>query len=229
VGSNRFLAYHQLGTSLAALRKHHGRKRRTNPNDDDLRHGDALLVASHAAIEHYLEELCRRGIYNSLRRYVQRGVMSPILSALLETHHWSIVAAVPVGDVQYASMDERVGKAIKWYVSAKLQKNHGIKEKNLFGLFLPLGLDVSYFDPLWINEMNTLGQARGDVAHGKPPAIDAPLDVTVNGRMITVWPAQLRTGRPKLPPWEVESTLGNLTPELAALDRKIARMCLSLK
>ena len=44
-------------------------------------------------------------------------------------------------------------------------ENHGIREKNLLRLLLPIGADFSAFDPILISELDSFGERRGTVAH----------------------------------------------------------------
>jgi hypothetical protein len=43
--------------------------------------------------------------------------------------------------------------------------NHGIKEANFCGLFIPLGFDVRIVDPLLLAELGAFGALRGAHAH----------------------------------------------------------------
>nr|WP_254449422.1 hypothetical protein [Anabaena sp. UHCC 0253] len=46
-----------------------------------------------------------------------------------------------------------------------INENHGLKEKNLLALLLPIGLDIKDLDTSWLVTMNTFGENRGEVAH----------------------------------------------------------------
>ena len=43
--------------------------------------------------------------------------------------------------------------------------NHGIKEKNLLSLLLPIGINSDDIDIIWLQEMDNFGQKRGEFAH----------------------------------------------------------------
>ena len=57
-----------------------------------------------------------------------------------------------------------VSKAINYYLD-HLDKNHGIKEKNLLTIFLPLGISHAELDAQLVAACNQLAQKRGQFAH----------------------------------------------------------------
>ena len=46
-----------------------------------------------------------------------------------------------------------------------VKNNNGIKEKNILGLLLPLGVAANTLDHTWLVAMNNFGIIRGDAAH----------------------------------------------------------------
>jgi hypothetical protein len=61
-------------------------------------------------------------------------------------------------------LTERIRAAGTAFVNA-LTKNHGVKEENLLGMLLPVGVDAGKLDPLWVSEMSSFGESRGHAAH----------------------------------------------------------------
>jgi hypothetical protein len=61
-------------------------------------------------------------------------------------------------------LDKKIGKVYSKFL-ASVKDNHGIKEKNLLALLLPIGVNSDDLDPAWINLMNEFGEKRGLVAH----------------------------------------------------------------
>jgi hypothetical protein len=59
---------------------------------------------------------------------------------------------------------DAVNKAINYYLD-HLDKNHGIKEKNLRTIFLPLGISHVDLDAQLVSACNQLAQKRGQFAH----------------------------------------------------------------
>lgn len=59
----------------------------------------------------------------------------------------------------------RVGRSITAFTKYVRTENHGIREKNLLRLLLPVGANFLTFDPLLISELDSFGQQRGAYAH----------------------------------------------------------------
>ncbi|MFM6253265.1 MAG: hypothetical protein ACKPEQ_29680, partial [Dolichospermum sp.] len=59
---------------------------------------------------------------------------------------------------------EKINSAIKSFKKV-IDNNHGLKEKNILALLLPIGIDSDDLDPAWLADMNTFGEKRGLVAH----------------------------------------------------------------
>lgn len=49
--------------------------------------------------------------------------------------------------------------------AGSVKKNHGIKEKNLLKLLLPVGVEADSLDQTWLATMNSFGERRGEAAH----------------------------------------------------------------
>jgi hypothetical protein len=63
------------------------------------------------------------------------------------------------------SIDERLERAVSEYVYRVSIENHGIKEKNILSMLLPIGFEHSKLDQLLLTSLNQFGEARGIVAH----------------------------------------------------------------
>jgi len=46
-----------------------------------------------------------------------------------------------------------------------LNENHGIREKNLLGMLLPIGIESDDIDATWLATIDGFGQDRGSAAH----------------------------------------------------------------
>jgi hypothetical protein len=104
--------------------------------------------------------------------------------------------------------------------------NHGIKEANLHSLVLPLGFGLADFDPVWVAEMNWLGRARGDVAHGKPTQNTTPAAVQLSSTTTAVvWTPKYTQARQGITPWDIESRIARVSPELREWDRRVDKRC----
>jgi hypothetical protein len=63
------------------------------------------------------------------------------------------------------TIDDRFSKCVSDYQRRVRIENHGVKEKNIVEMFIPLGFDMSTCDALFLQAMSTFGEARGTVAH----------------------------------------------------------------
>ncbi len=81
-----------------------------------------------------------------------------MLSRLLVYHH-----ATEKDELDPIS-PQAVTKAVNYYLTG-LDRNHGIREKHLLRIFLPLGVSHKQLDSRLIAACNQLAQKRGEFAH----------------------------------------------------------------
>lgn len=117
----------------------------------------AFLLLVHAELESYFEDRARNLVALAQAEYQRKGVCTRMLSRLLVYHQAAKDELVPVSP-------HAVGKAINYYLD-HLDKNHGIKEKNLLTIFLPLGICHADLDGQLVTACNQLAQKRGQFAH----------------------------------------------------------------
>jgi hypothetical protein len=117
----------------------------------------AFLLLVHAELESYFEDRARTLVTNAVARYQTKGICTPVLSRLLVYHN-------AVKDELGPVSPNAVGKAINYYLD-HLDKNHGIKEKNLLTIFLPLGISHTELDAQLVAACTQLSQKRGQFAH----------------------------------------------------------------
>jgi hypothetical protein len=58
----------------------------------------------------------------------------------------------------------KIDLAVNAFINV-ITNNHGIKERNLLRLLLPIGVEVDNLDPIWLADMNSYGERRGLIAH----------------------------------------------------------------
>lgn len=117
----------------------------------------AFLLLVHAELESYFEDRARKLVGLAQAQYQRKGVCTPLLSRLLVYHQATKDELAPVSP-------QAVDKAINYYLD-HLDKNHGIKERNLLTIFLPLGISHADLDAQLITACNQLAQKRGQFAH----------------------------------------------------------------
>lgn len=60
---------------------------------------------------------------------------------------------------------QRLRDCVTCYVQAVQMENHGIREHNLLSMLLPVGVDCSDLDPVFITDLDSFGARRGEAAH----------------------------------------------------------------
>ena len=149
-----------LKEELRRLRRHFLPPRLSRyPSDrrDEIRDKTrAYLVLVHAEIESYLERAIRDVIKVKYQEWDGRGRCSRVVVAL--------VASVR-REFNEASLNGRVRESFE-NAQRVISENHGIRERNLRKLFELVGIDTdTEIDQTWLNDMDTFGQLRGDIAH----------------------------------------------------------------
>lgn len=150
----------------------------------------AYLILAHAELEAYFEDRARSRVDIAQAHWQRTGTCTPVLSRLVAYHQKEFE---PIsGNV--------VTKAINYYVD-KLENNHGVKERNLLSIFLPLGLNHQDLDTRLVSACNQLGRKRGQFAH-----------------------ASIKTHQQVDPKTEKDNVWKNIIPELRKLDKKLTRL-----
>lgn len=134
----------------------------SSKEQDDIR---AYLLLIHAEIESYFEEISEEKVKKAFLTWQENRKKSNVLLSL-----------VSFSDVvlNQNEIETRVNKALTHYI-AKIKINHGIKEKNILELLLPVGLEYQSLDTTWLNTMSSFGNIRGEVAHSAS-TVQQPLD-----------------------------------------------------
>jgi len=150
----------------------------------------AFLLLVHAELESYFEDRARTVATNAQSQFQRKGVCTPVLSRLLVYHHAEKGELGPVSN-------DAVKKAINYYLG-RLDNNHGIREKHLRTIFLPLGINHPDLDAQLTAACNQLSEKRGDFAH-----------------------ASFKTHQQVDPKTERENIRLNILPELRKLEKRL--------
>ncbi|MBZ9766451.1 hypothetical protein LB526_06720 [Mesorhizobium sp. CA6] len=62
-------------------------------------------------------------------------------------------------------IDDRFSKCVSEFHKRVRLENHGVKEKNIMEMFVPIGFDMGKCDAIFLQTMSNFGEARGAVAH----------------------------------------------------------------
>jgi hypothetical protein len=156
-------------------------------------HTKAFLLLVHAELESYFEDRARNLATKAEASYQLKGICTPVLSRLLVYHH-------AAKDELGPASSNAVSKAINYYFD-HLDKNHGIKEKNLLTIFLPLGISHGELDAQLVAACNQLAQKRGQFAH-----------------------ASFKTHQQVDPKTERDNIRKNILPELKNLEKRLKEL-----
>lgn len=139
----------------------------------DRARGYRLLV--HAEIESYLEDISKDVVTNAIRDWKRTGKPSYVLVAFLASYHssWNLGDIMKNEEIIQISKSRKnirdsvndvIDIAQRQFIQ-KIMDNHGVKERNLKTLILPVGIDISKLDSTWLTNLDNFGGLRGEVAH----------------------------------------------------------------
>lgn len=155
-----------LERSLLPASKPNGRY--SKKEEDRIR---SYVVLVHAEIESFFEDRAIDKVQKSLVAWRNNRKRSNCLKAVLAFISSEIDFS---NDNHRHSIEYRINKIVNHFVQ-KINKNHGIKEKNLYKILLPIGIEVTQLDNTWLSEMNSFGGTRGNIAHTSI-RVQSPLD-----------------------------------------------------
>jgi len=137
-------------------------------------HALSFRILCVAEIENYLEDRCAEIAKTALESWRTRNHFSPSLQALTvftTIKYESLpdyLSAKPKDQKDWENLVspvKRIEKAVEGYIRFVQSNNHGIREKNLIALLIPVGLDLRVIDRTLLDRMDALGSRRGDAAH----------------------------------------------------------------
>jgi hypothetical protein len=175
--SARTLPYKHLEKELGALRRHLLPKvfSPTGAYPDRVRTKTvAYRVQAHAEIEEYLEVRVWETAIASIKTLEQTGKVNRSIACLFAFSGQKLdtppeTLAPPAGTkltdwTAKLELIEKAKSAVNAFKSA-IDKNHGVREKDILGLLLPVGIQPGQLDAAWLSTIDAFGQERGLVAH----------------------------------------------------------------
>jgi hypothetical protein len=134
----------------------------------------AYRVLAHAEVEHFVEDRVTEVAKHALKEWKNsRKTTRPIVAMVafcgrdMVYPPDTLAPPQPSAKVKHEEqlhLTERVNAASK-NLFQSLKDNHGVKERNILRLLIPIGFLHSDLDPLWLVTMNSFGEARGEAAH----------------------------------------------------------------
>ncbi|MFI7098438.1 HEPN domain-containing protein [Streptomyces sp. NPDC050161] len=166
------LRFQELETRITDLEKH----LLPSPFDptgsyDDVvyEHTRAFRVLVHAEFEAFIEDRVIEVVNTAFSRWEYSGVISTSLLSVVA--HKESQHAIPesLSDAsqkkKYPDLKARIEAAKNEFNRYVRTQNHGIKEKNILRLLMPIGVTEKEMDPVWLSVTETWATARGEVAH----------------------------------------------------------------
>lgn len=136
----------------------------------------SFRLLAHSEIETYFENICKHIAYKAYMSWrSNRKVSAPLVSIVAYCSGKSFPLPDSLKDRNNTAkdIDYRISQAYTSYVK-RIQSNNGIKETNLLNLTLPISLKISQLDQGFLNDLNSYGQKRGEIAHNSISVMNPP-------------------------------------------------------
>jgi hypothetical protein len=159
-------------------------------------HTRAFVVLSHAEIESYLEDWAKsvtqscETVWNASSRVTQP------LAYLLVSHAERIEPSQTLAESRGKDMPTRLGESTSKIFQrqySQVKKNNGIKEKNFWALFGPLGVPASALTATLLPNLDSFGELRGRHAHESTKSVRSVLDPETEYKRVTDLVNELQT------------------------------------
>lgn len=139
----------------------------------------AFRLLAHAEFESYLEDVAVQHLQAKLRDWESFGKSSHTLASLMA--YDEVAGKEPTSILsppQKPSPDygKRLNDAATRFNTRVRVYNHGVRESNILGILLPLGIDQSRIDLIWLAALDSWAKDRGEVAHKSPTKISKNID-----------------------------------------------------
>jgi hypothetical protein len=146
----------------------------------------AFRVLSHAEVEYFIEKRCEEVIL------AFRACSNPRMRPKIQISLQTFFSNIQMNKYNHGFSD---GELCGMY-NQKIERNHGIKETNIFKLMAPLGITVSQIDPITISLLDSYGSFRGAFAHnaishvptartGIPLILDSSIEIREINQLLT--------------------------------------------
>lgn len=128
--------------------------------EQDLIKSFVLLI--HAEIEAFIEDRAKEKMNQALSQWNSTRKKSNCLKSVLSFSGNELNFE---NDNNAKNIQYRVNKTVAHFMNSVVDKNHGVKEKNILKILLPLGIEINEIDQTWLGIMESFGSTRGNIAH----------------------------------------------------------------
>ncbi len=134
----------------------------------------AYRVLAHAEFEEYIEKRVWDLALSSIKALETTGRVDRVVACLIafsgQKQDFPPETLSPPTATQGASWGIKIellekAKSSLNMLYSIIEQNHGMKEKNLLALLLPVGITPPQLDVTWLSTVNSFGQQRGIFAH----------------------------------------------------------------
>ncbi|MBK6043068.1 HEPN domain-containing protein [Streptomyces sp. MBT55] len=156
----------------------------------------AFRVLTHAEFEAFIEDRAIEVIQNAHSAWSEGGEIRPSLLSLMAHREGTTGIPDSISNLtdrtqKFPTLSARIAAEKQAYSTYIKKKNHGIKERNLLRILLPLGVTREEFDTAWLNATESWATARGEIAH---TSASGKIQVQINPRSELGTVQQILTG-----------------------------------
>lgn len=139
----------------------------------------AFRLLVHAEFESYIEETVTYFAAKRVDQWLTSRVPSVTIAALLaydpvESKGPTPLTAPP--QKPSALLDDRLRAALTRFNTKVRRYNNGVRELDVLGMVLPIGVDSASLDLVWLTDLDGWAQERGDFAHQSSGKLQVKLD-----------------------------------------------------
>jgi len=160
-------AFKGLTKELSMLRKHLLPRKFNSTGfyrDSVYTKAASYRLLAHAEIEYYIEQRVTT-LYGAAQvAFNNSGVVTKTAMSLIAFSGKQMKAPPDNHTLRGNTLSDRLGTAIGSYRYI-LYNNNGIKQRNIISMLLPVGVELSDLDTVWLASMDSFGISRGAIAH----------------------------------------------------------------
>lgn len=121
----------------------------------------------HAEMEYYFEQVALAIAQKAYKLWLDKRKASTPLLSMVAYYSGSFPAIPDIhsANTSTSDIDWRTKEAFTSYNKYIRVGNHGIKEKNILNIFLPIGIKINEIDNNLLIELNSFGAERGLIAY----------------------------------------------------------------
>lgn len=128
------------------------------------------VLLAHAELEACLEDLVVDAAARAHSRWTTTRRATPAAISLLAFSETRPLP-IPLKSGSGADLDARLRSARDRFCGYAKDRNHGLRERNILRLLLPIGFGESDIDSSWISTTDSFCRRRGDAAHQSGVAV----------------------------------------------------------